>query len=188
MLTGRIKTLKNGFGFIKPDSGGEDIHFRHQALSNAQFDELVEGQQVTSYTIIQGRDGRSTAGKVEVGEVNQRNKVDMSEIIGKGGEPLVNAAEILGQKLAKDLKTSQIRKIYSAVKKIEWSGFDQNQLILLKPKLAYASARHKPVEQLKDALVEAIDQVGDDAQKFQNFVSFFEAILAYHKAKGGRDY
>ena len=178
--------MKNGFGFIKPDGGGKDIHFSHKALKNVKFDDLKERQQVTSFSITQGQKG-PTASDVEVGEVTQQ-KVDISEIIENGGEPLVVAAEDLGRKLAKDLKTSQIRKIYSAVKKIEWSGFDQNQLILLKPKLAYASARHKPVEQLRGTLTDAIDQVGDDAQKFQNFVSFFEAILAYHRAEGGRDY
>ncbi len=111
------------------------------------------------------------------------------EVIDKGGQPLVKEAEYLGRHLKNSgLKTSQIRKIYTAVKKIEWSGFDQNQLIMLKPKLAYASARHKPVELLKDVLTKAIDQVGADKNKFQNFVSFFEAILAYHKAEGGKEY
>ena len=183
MPTGTIKTLKKGFGFIGPDSAGSDIHFSHNALKNVNFDDLEVGQQVTSFAITQGQKG-PTAINVEVGGVAQQ-KVDISEIIENGGEPLVIAAEDLGRKLARDLKTSQIRKIYSAVKKIEQSGFDQNQLILLKPKLAYASARNKPVERLRDTLTEAIDQVGNDTQKFQNFVSFFEAILAYHKAFGG---
>ena len=40
---------------------------------------------------------------------------------------------------------------------------------------------------LKEILTQAIDRVGDDQKKFNRFVDFFEAILAYHKAYGGSD-
>ena len=182
MPTGKIKTLLKGFGFIQPDDGSKDVHFSRRALKNVQFDELVEGQQVISYTITQGDKG-PTASNVEVEAVAQQ-KVDISEIIEKGGEPLVTAAEILGRKLARNLKTAQIRKVYGAVKKIQMSEFNRNELIMLKPKLAYAAARKPEVEDLKDALTEAINEVDND-KKFKNFVDFFEAILAYHRAFGG---
>ena len=112
-----------------------------------------------------------------------------SDVIEKGGEPLVKAAKDLGTRLFdSELKTSQIRKVYSAVKKIQMSDkFSQNDLVMLKPKLAYAAARNPEVTDLKDALTEAINKVGDDPQKFKNFVDFFEATLAYHRAAGGRD-
>ena len=183
MPTGKIKTLLKGYGFIQPDDGDKDVHFTRSALKNAQFDELVEGQQVTSFTITQGQKG-PTASNVEVEAVAQQ-KIDISEIIEKGGEPLVDAAENLGRKLAKNLKTSQIRKVYGAVKKIQMSDeFNQNELIMLKPKLAYAAARKSEVEDLKNTLTQAINQV-DNSDKFKNFVDFFEAILAYHRAYGG---
>jgi len=109
-------------------------------------------------------------------------------VIEEGGEPLVEAAEKLGEKLARNLKTSQIRKVYGAVKKIQMSDeFHRNDLIMLKPKLAYAAARNNEVTDLKDALTQAIDRVGDDPQRFKNFVDFFEATHAYHRAAGGRD-
>ena len=182
MPTGKIKTLLKGFGFIQPDDGSKDVHFSRRALKNVQFDELIEGQQVTSYTITQGDKG-PTASNVEVGKVAQQ-KVDISEIIEKGGEPLVAAAEVLGRKLARNLKTAQIRKVYGAVKKIQMSEFNRNELIMLKPKLAYAAARKPEVEDLKDTLTKAINEVDND-EKFKNFVDFFEAILAYHRAFGG---
>ncbi len=183
MPTGKIKTLRNGFGFIQPDDGGGDVHFSSRALRNVKFEDLEEGQQVTSFTITQGQKG-PTAGNVEVA-VTQDGIIEMEDIIEKGGEPLVTAAEALGRKLARSLKTAQIRKVYSAVKKIQMSReFNRNELIMLKPKLAYAAARNKSVEELKVALTEAIDHV-DDNDKFKNFVDFFEAILAYHKAHGG---
>ena len=119
-------------------------------------------------------------------------------VIEEGGQVLVNAAEKLGESLKNQgLKTSQIRKVYGAVKKIQVSEeLRQNDLIMLKPKLAYAAARNRAVTDLKDALTQAIDKVidkvGDDKKdskkkKFKNFVDFFEATLAYHKAAGGQD-
>ena len=108
-------------------------------------------------------------------------------VISEGGQPLVDAAENLGKALERrGLKTSQIRKVYGAVKKIQMSEeFRQNDLIMLKPKLAYAAARNSAVTDLKDALTQAIDQVGNCAKRFKNFVDFFEATLAYHRAAGG---
>lgn len=183
MPTGKIKSLRNGFGFIQPDDGSRDVHFSRSALKNVKFDELVEGQQVTSFAIKQSEKG-PTANNVEV-EVVAQQKVDIPEIIEKGGEPLVAAAESLGRKLARNLKTAQIRKVYGAVKKIQMSEeFNRNELIMLKPKLAYAAARKSEVEDLKDVLTQAINEV-DNTHKFKNFVDFFEAILAYHRAFGG---
>lgn len=118
-----------------------------------------------------------------------------ANVIEEGGQPLVEAAEKLGESLKnRGLKTSQIRKVYGAVKKIQVSEeFRPNDLIMLKPKLAYAAARNQTVTDLKDALTQAIDKVIDEVAeekrkfKFKNFVDFFEATLAYHKAAGGLD-
>ena len=136
------------------------------------------------------RDRRDSRNRPQQNRQGQRRGYTLPDnVIEHGGEPLVKAAENLGRILKDNgLKTSQIRKVYTAVKKIQWSGFEKNQLIMLKPKLAYTAARHRSVEQLRDVLTIAIDKVGDDKNKFQNFVDFFEAILAYHKAAGGREY
>lgn len=111
-----------------------------------------------------------------------------ARIITEGGEILVKEAEQRGQQLARNLTTSQIRNIYGAVKKMQMKGgpVDTHKLLMLKPKLAYAARRHGGgVNTLKDILTQAIDLVGDDSKKFNRFVDFFEAILAYHRAYGG---
>lgn len=135
------------------------------------------------------RSQRGSRNQQRGGQGQRRGYTLPDNVIEQGGDPLVKAAENLGRRLKdQGLKTNQIRKVYTAVKKIEWSGFDQKQLIMLKPKLAYAAARHRSVEQLKEVLTMAIDRVGNDENRFQNFVDFFEAILAYHKAAGGKEY
>ena len=126
----------------------------------------------------QGRDNRGST----------RVNLD-ARVITEGGEILVKEAEQRGKQLARDLTTSQIRNIYSAVKKMQMKGeLDSHKLLMLKPKLAYAAKRHGGgVNTLKDVLTQAIDLVGNDSKNFNRFVDFFEAILAYHKAYGGKD-
>ena len=108
-------------------------------------------------------------------------------VITAGGETLVKEAAQLGERLARNLTTSQIRNIYGAVKKMQMKGeLDTHKLLMLKPKLAYAAKRHgRGVNTLKDVLTQAIDLVENDRKKFNRFVDFFEAILAYHKFYGG---
>lgn len=58
MSQGTIVRIVNdrGFGFIKPDDGGDDIFFHHSSLANGNFDLLREGQSVEFEA---GRDTRS---------------------------------------------------------------------------------------------------------------------------------
>ena len=127
-------------------------------------------------------------------------------IVGDNAQVLVTQAEALGRQLAQDrLSTSQIRNIFGTVRRIEMNWPEQPQseaeaaraskaqreLLLLKPKMAYQAKRESgnrghAVETLTGVLSDAIDKVGSDRKKFQNFVDFFEAILAYHKAHGGK--
>jgi CRISPR-associated protein Csm2 len=113
----------------------------------------------------------------------------VQRVIQQGGKLLVEMAEELGPRLQRGrLTVSQIRNVYGMVKQMEMRGFDANEFVLLKPKLAYAAARANAdgVRELRDVLSWAIDAVDNDENKFARFVDFFEAILAYHKAAGGR--
>ena len=131
-------------------------------------------------------------------------KTNLKAIIVEGdAERTVQVAEKLGQDLAKKhkLSTSQIRNIFGTVRRIEMTWPEQpegdeekqqaaqaqRELLLLKPKMAYQAKRERGrgVQTLVQVLSEAIDLVESDRQRFQHFVDFFEAVLAYHKAHGG---
>lgn len=100
------------------------------------------------------------------------------------------------------VSTSQIRNIFGTSKKIEMTLDTQNtgemysRLILLKPKMAYAHGRFNKRDGsrdkipgfkiLVDCLSYAIDLIDGDDKRMKNFFNFFEAILAYHKAEGGK--
>lgn len=116
----------------------------------------------------------------------------------KSGAELVTFAQQTASQLVKaSLTRSQIRGIFTEVRKIEamWDARPQDamrRLNMLKPKLDYQTARTPAVQTLKDVLTQAIDEVnksGDDVERnrrFRVFVDLFEAILAYHRAQGGR--
>lgn len=131
--------------------------------------------------------------------------MDLKTIITdeQGAQTLVTEAEILGEKFKdKGMTTSQIRAIFNEVRQIEgmWQIDDQSRekalrrFILLKPKMAYRARKERgnAVDALVKVLDPAANLVIEEKNKkkqdgnFVRFVEFFEAILAYHKAAGGK--
>ena len=55
-MTGKIKALRGGYGFITPDQGDKDVFFHATALDGVTFDSLQEGQAV-SFEVTQGEKG-----------------------------------------------------------------------------------------------------------------------------------
>jgi len=122
----------------------------------------------------------------------EQNKVKTIITSPDGTKMLVEYADQLGNNLARQLTTSQIRAIFGEVRRIEgdWKIEPKRaykNLILLKPKMAYRAKkeRGKGVGDLVAVLDPAIDYVDGKEENFTRFVEFFEAILAYHKAYGG---
>ena len=124
------------------------------------------------------------------------NEVKIREIIGGDTKLLVEEAEKIGEFVANrgwGLATSQIRNVFGAVKKLEIKAktspeIAHSELLLLIPRLAYMDARFKKKEskELKEILSFAIKEIKGDFARFLNFCKFFEAILAYHRAAGGK--
>jgi CRISPR-associated protein Csm2 len=116
----------------------------------------------------------------------------------QSGSELVSFAEQTAKQLVhNNLTRAQIRNIFTEVRKIEamWDskpGIAMRRLNMLKPKLDYAAARARPVERLRDILIEAIDKVNEAPseeernRRFHVFMDLFEAVLAYHRSEGGR--
>ena len=106
---------------------------------------------------------------------------------------MVNDTEQLGSKLAKNLKTNQVRKFLDAVNRLKAQpekekDFEEikSGVQLLRPQLAYAAARQKGAVDLQLVMEAAINQI-NEAEDFTRFVQLTESIIAYHKAAGGKD-
>lgn len=105
----------------------------------------------------------------------------------------IKGADSFGQSIAKAVTTSQIRNIYGSVKKLEMQPrLDLAQLLILKPRIAYARSRQKSLAELASVLSNGIDAVNEGKndkekqERFRRFCQGFEAILAYHRAHGGK--
>lgn len=119
-------------------------------------------------------------------------------------EPAVVFTEKFGEYLAdrgRGLSTSQIRNVFGEVRRIQMKGENNpsfnTEVLLLKPKLSYAKSRangknqRERIEALAEVLTFGIEGIflNSDSKKFiyfENFAAFFEAILAYHRANGGK--
>jgi len=58
MATGTVKWFSNakGYGFITPDSGGEDLFVHHTEIAGSGFKTLAEGAKV-EFEVTQGQKG-----------------------------------------------------------------------------------------------------------------------------------
>ena len=123
---------------------------------------------------------------------------DMNWITTGITDDCITFAEGFGSHLEQNkFTTSQIRNVFGEIKRIQMSGFGNQEaktdFLLLKPKMAYAAKRagntgaadFERVMKLAHEAVKA--KTENDVLRFKNFCDFIEAILAYHKAAGGRD-
>ena len=131
---------------------------------------------------------------------NKNERIPKEEIQNKVTDVTVQFAKKFGDYLAErddnaePLSTSQLRKFFGEVKRQQMIGYNDTEFVMLKPKLAYAVGRAKQnsnrfraykIADFYDVLADAIDKVQsspDRAKAFKNFITAFEAIVAYHKA------
>jgi CRISPR-associated protein Csm2 len=117
---------------------------------------------------------------------------DLAKAVKTGiDNDFIKWADKFGQRITK-LSTSQIRNIFGSVKKMEMQAdMDLAQVLMLKPRIAYANKRNG-LHGLGEELMAAIDAIDegktpeDKEIRFRRFCQGFEAILAYHRAHGGK--
>jgi len=63
MPVGTVKFFNStkGFGFISPDTGGDDVFVHISAVERAGMRTLVEGQKVSFEAVLDKRKGKSAA-------------------------------------------------------------------------------------------------------------------------------
>jgi CRISPR-associated protein Csm2 len=114
-------------------------------------------------------------------------KIEANRIIAKGEvEILVDTAKQIGQELARQLTTSQIRNIFGEVRRIEmnWRAETEDdakeayrKVVLLQPKMAYQARRERGrgVEMLQEVLDPCIEEIrkAPEGKRKEYFTRFF---------------
>jgi len=132
--------------------------------------------------------------------MDHKNFLETKDLADLQPKDIDSLAEYYGNDFHKEIKTAQIRNIFSSIQairtkfRIEGKVSDEliRELILLKPKVAYAKGRNKKreFETLYYMMKNAIDKTVESKQKdlaLKNFIALMESIVAYHKFFGGRD-
>ena len=125
-------------------------------------------------------------------EILTKANFDESWITEGANERLPDFAEVLGKYMARNgLTNSKIRSIYGEITRIQMGTFEieQASFFLLRPKVAYAFGRDEKNKGLKlfKLIFERVHLLVKDQKTYNNFCNLIEAILAYHKAHGGKD-
>lgn len=140
---------------------------------------------------------RKIDGDLVNGLIKQINEAEcLSEL---SAEELVNLTRIMALILiGEDLKTSQIRKFFSGVRRIETNSkrgspqdFNRDEVVYLKVFLAYTAGRQQSVRPLLKVVEVAIDKIREEPESgfndFKAFVHLVEGIVAFHKYYGGSE-
>ena len=169
-------------------SGGSNRNTHRQGATVGQYRERDENQR----TYRERDENTRTFREREEIPRPAKSEYQSQWITSTADSAMVAYAERAGKFMArKGLTNSKIRSIYGEIKRIQMSEYEKakSSFILLKPKVAYALGRDDKNDGLK-LFKEIFDLSSADVanqQHFLNFCNLMEAILAYHKAYGGKD-
>ena len=117
---------------------------------------------------------------------------DVEDFVKFGGD----ADKITKELGNNDIKTSQLRKFFAAIKDIDiylkdkkkWDEKAKMQFYLLMPKLAYAKGRKVIDNKFFELMKISMEKVGSGKEEdilddFKRFVQFLESIVAFYKVK-----
>jgi len=124
----------------------------------------------------------------QIKDKREFGKVDVKEFAKEDGW-----ANDFAKSLGEKMKTTQLRKVFTSIKlmeqgvkgKVGSDPFDNPELYMLLPQMAYAKARKLIIPEFYDLAKTIINDgmiknVGD----FRRFAQFMTAIVAYHKQYG----
>ena len=126
----------------------------------------------------------------ERGEDRQAIQRALNAILVQGDyTSLPEFADSLARRLRK-VRVHQVRRLFGEVQRIEMlrtrSPEDaRRRLLMLRPRIAYQTARQKDLQPLKEMVDEAVPLVHEEMEeRFERFYELVEAVVAYHGAYG----
>ena len=131
----------------------------------------------------------ATSDKVDLADKVMKK---LSTATDKSGKPsMVTTSQLRRFLTAVNTVTGKVEQYQNETGTLEKLSADlAAQVKFLKVKLAYQVGRQGKVvaDFAKEAdLMAAIDSIGNDAKKYEEFARYVEALVAFHKFYGGKD-
>jgi CRISPR-associated protein Csm2 len=138
---------------------------------------------------------RPRGGFINIDEIKNKIPRALNPEEDPDGAVFFHCVEEIGRYLAvKKVTVSQLRKIYSEARRIKLEHYNNAiyRLRMLKAILAYTAGRMNNLRDFKDIMSIAIDETiknekNENGKNFRRLMDFLEAIIAYHRAYGGRE-
>lgn len=106
-------------------------------------------------------------------------------------EEINESVKKIAKEIREDITTTQLRKVYGEIKRLQREVFDERKLYMLEPRLAYAFARGEQRADIYAIFEKCYPKIKDE-KDLNRFAYILEALVAYHKyekelRKGGSD-
>jgi CRISPR type III-A-associated protein Csm2 len=108
----------------------------------------------------------------KIGRITSLNELKIEEIN--------EFAKALAEKIGKDITTTQLRKVYGEIKRLQREDFDVRELYMLEPRLAYAFARGEQPADIYAIFEKCYPKIKDE-KDLNTFAYILEALVAYHR-------
>lgn len=180
-------------------------YLKQQRLETNQVRKFLDAINQIKAILAQQDDDKELQKELEIiqREADKEKEEAITKIEKEKEEAITKIEKDTSQKLTENDKDKEISKIKDSaeqkliiiLKNIQKKADDKKDklifpkieadVVLLKPKLAYASARQRSAKPLEEVMSVAIDQV-KSTKDFERLVQLIESIIAYHKAEGGK--
>lgn len=126
-------------------------------------------------------------------EISDKIKKEVEMVLNIGncdpdGSGMIQVADKYALKTARNVTTTQIRKVFNQISKLDPSSSDcKYSLNMILVNFIYNSKRHSYPPEFTDFIVSLIKRAVESGKdEVRRFKDFFEAYLAYHKYHGGK--
>ena len=160
-----------------------DPFLKHQRLETNQIRKFLDAINQLKAKLAQGQEEQIDALDKFKAKLEQEHEENKQKLVKKENEGIEDFTQRI-TKIEQEYEKTKHERIKSARERLNFERIETD-VVLLKPKLAYAAARQKAAKPMSDVMSPAIDKVRS-TEDFERLVQLIESIIAYHKAEGGK--
>jgi CRISPR-associated protein Csm2 len=158
-------------------------YLKHQRLETNQVRKFLDAVNQLKAKLAQDQKEQIDALDKFKAELEQEHEEIKQKLVKEENEGIEDFTQRI-TKIEQEHEKTKHKQIKSETERLNFERIETD-VVLLKPKLAYAAARQKAAKPMSDVMSPAIDKVRS-TEDFERLVQLIESIIAYHKAEGGK--